>query len=192
MINDGTADANMASIESGEYHPLYISADSPSISVASFKIDRQPVTNREFKKFVDENPKWQRDAVPSIFAESAYLKHWIKSSSQYEPSADDLNKPVVFVSWYAAQAYCKKQQKRMPTVAGLIWEWTEDFNSDLISGESRGDSSVNKELYCASGSVGAVNPSDYAAFMRYGFRSSLSAKFTVGSLGFRCAKNESD
>jgi len=246
MINDGTADANMASIESGEYHPLYISADSPSISVASFKIDRQPVTNREFKKFVDENPKWQRDAVPSIFAESAYLKHWIKSSSQYVPSTDDLNKPVVFVSWYAAQAYCKKQQKRMPTVAeweyvaqasfvnkngsqeagynqkildwyakaankhlsevggdepnywgvhnmhGLIWEWTEDFNSDLISGESRGDSSVNKELYCASGSVGAVNPSDYAAFMRYGFRSSLSAKFTVGSLGFRCAKNESD
>ena len=64
---------------------------------------------------------------------------------------------------------------------------TDDFNSNLVSGESRGDSTVNKDLYCASGSAGAVNPSDYAAFMRYGFRSSLNAKFTLGSLGFRCA-----
>jgi formylglycine-generating enzyme len=246
VVNDGVANDNMASITAGEYRPLYLSVDSPLISVVTFRLDRQPVTNREFKKFVDENPKWQRDVVPSIFAENAYLKHWEKSSGRYEPNADDLEKPVIFVSWYAAQAYCKEQMKRLPTVAeweyvaqasfvqkdgsqeqgynqkildwyakvakqpltevgkdipnywgvhnmhGLIWEWTDDFNSNLISGESRGDSTVNKELYCASGSVGSVNPSDYAAFMRYGFRSSLSAKFTLGSLGFRCAIDENN
>jgi formylglycine-generating enzyme len=234
----------MANIAAGEYRPLYLSSDSPIVSVQSFRLDKQPVTNGDFRDFVIQNPKWKKDNIPSLFAEKSYLSHWNHSSDQYEPNSTDLKKPVTFVSWYAAQAYCQAQQKRLPTVAeweyvarasstqengsteksynqrildwyanaanqmltevgkdepnywgvhnmhGLIWEWTEDFNSNLISGESRGDSSVNKDLYCATGSVGAVDPSDYAAFMRYGFRSSLNAKFTLGSLGFRCAADE--
>lgn len=243
---DSIANHDMANIKAGEYRPLYLSSDSPLVSVSPFQLDKQPVTNREFQKFVVKNPKWQRDAVPSLFAENAYLNHWEKSANQYQPSSTDLEKPVIYVSWYAAQAFCQAQQKRLPTVAeweyvaqasfiqkdgshekdynqnildwyakaakqppaevgkdeanywgvhnmhGLIWEWTEDFNSNLISGESRDDSSVNKDLYCASGSAGAVNPSDYAAFMRYGFRSSLNAKFTLSSLGFRCAADGND
>lgn len=70
---------------------------------------------------------------------------------------------------------------------GLHWEWTDDFNSSLVSGESRADSSIDQKLFCAAGSAGAVDPSDYAAFMRYGFRASLQAKFTLANLGFRCA-----
>lgn len=240
------AQDDMANITAGEYRPLYLSADSPVVKVPSFRLDKQPVTNRKFQRFVADNTKWQRNAVPSLFAESAYLNHWENTSSRYAPNSTDFDKPVIFVSWYAAQAYCQAHQQRLPTVAeweyvaqasstqkdgsqekgyhqkildwyakaakqapaevgkdepnywgvhnmhGLIWEWTEDFNSDLISGESRDDSSVNKELYCASGSAGAVNPSDYAAFMRYGFRSSLNAKFTLGSLGFRCAADSND
>lgn len=240
----------MANIAAGEYRPLYLSTDSPLVSVAPFKLDKQPVTNREFQQFVSENKKWQRGLVPSLFSENSYLSHWIATDNnhkhQYEPSSTDLEKPAIYVSWYAAHAYCQAQHKRLPSVAeweyvaqasrtqkdgsqekgynqkildwyskaekqitsevgkdeanywgvhnmhGLIWEWTEDFNSNLISGESRGDSSVNKELYCASGSAGAVNPSDYAAFMRYGFRSSLNAKFTLSSLGFRCAADSND
>lgn len=243
---DGLTKDSMANITAGEYRPLYLSSDSPIVSVASFRLDKRPVTNREFHDFVAQNPKWQRDTVPSLFAEKAYLSHWENNSNQHEPNSADLDKPVIFVSWYAAQAYCQAQQKRLPTVAeweyvaqasftqkdgsqekghnqkildwyakaakqtpaevgkdqanywgvhnihGLIWEWTEDFNSNLISGESRDDSSVNKDLYCASGSAGAVNPSDYAAFMRYGFRSSLNAKFTLGSLGFRCAMDSNE
>jgi sulfatase modifying factor 1 len=72
---------------------------------------------------------------------------------------------------------------------GLIWEWTEDFNSALVSGESRADSSINQKLFCAAGASGAADPSDYAAFMRFGFRSSLKAKYTLANLGFRCASN---
>ncbi len=72
---------------------------------------------------------------------------------------------------------------------GLIWEWTEDFNSNLISGESRADASIDTKLYCAAASADAADPSDYAAFMRYGFRSSLQARFAISNLGFRCAKN---
>ncbi|MCP5498599.1 MAG: formylglycine-generating enzyme family protein [Leptospiraceae bacterium] len=72
---------------------------------------------------------------------------------------------------------------------GLIWEWVEDFSTAMVTGDSRGDSSLDKGLFCGSGSLGASNFNDYAAFMRYGFRSSLDAKYTVNNLGFRCAYN---
>jgi sulfatase modifying factor 1 len=72
---------------------------------------------------------------------------------------------------------------------GLVWEWTSDFNSIFLSGESRKDKDTDKDLFCGSGSVNASDLMNYAAFMRYGFRASLKARFTTRNLGFRCAKN---
>jgi formylglycine-generating enzyme required for sulfatase activity len=68
---------------------------------------------------------------------------------------------------------------------GLVWEWTLDFNSSLVTGESRGDGSLERSLYCGSGAAGAADFEDYAALMRYAFRSSLEARYAVGNLGFR-------
>ena len=73
---------------------------------------------------------------------------------------------------------------------GLVWEWTSDFNSILISGENRGDPSNDKNLFCGSGSLGANDLMNYAAFMRYAFRSSMKANYSVQNLGFRCARSE--
>ena len=70
---------------------------------------------------------------------------------------------------------------------GLVWEWVDDFNTALVTGESRGDSGLERDLFCGSGSVGAKDTSDYAAFMRQALRSSLRANNTTSSLGFRCA-----
>jgi len=70
---------------------------------------------------------------------------------------------------------------------GLVWEWTLDFNSALVSGESRGDSSLERSLFCGGAAAAATSFRDYAAFMRYGFRSSLGAAYTIANLGFRCA-----
>ncbi len=70
---------------------------------------------------------------------------------------------------------------------GVIWEWTRDFNTALVSGESRADSGLDRQLFCGSGSVGSSDFKDYTGFMRFGFRSSLEGNYTVGSLGFRCA-----
>ena len=72
---------------------------------------------------------------------------------------------------------------------GLIWEWTLDFNSAMVTGESRADGSLDKTLFCGSGSSGSADPSDYAAFLRFGMRSSLRANYTIANLGFRCAKD---
>lgn len=70
---------------------------------------------------------------------------------------------------------------------GLIWEWVGDFNSIITQGENRNTGTGNNSLFCAAGSLNTVNKEDYAAFMRYAFRESLQAAYTVGSLGFRCA-----
>jgi len=70
---------------------------------------------------------------------------------------------------------------------GLVWEWVEDFNTAMVTGESRGDSGLERNLFCGSGSLGAKDTSDYAAFMRYALRSSLKANNTTSALGFRCA-----
>jgi len=70
---------------------------------------------------------------------------------------------------------------------GLVWEWTLDFNSALVSGESRGDASLEKSLFCGSGASNAADFADYAAFMRFAFRASLEAHYTTANLGFRGA-----
>lgn len=72
---------------------------------------------------------------------------------------------------------------------GLVWEWVADFNTAMVTGDARGDTGLDRQLFCGSGSQGAKDRDDFPAFMRYGFRSSLNANYTVPNLGFRCAQN---
>ncbi|WP_417604219.1 formylglycine-generating enzyme family protein [Oceanimonas baumannii] len=230
--------SQMAELPAGEVRPLYLTKESPLTPVAPFKLDITPVTNQQFAAFVAAHPQWQRGRPAPLFTEPAYLQHWPGPA----PAAEQHQQPVTFISWFAADAYCRAQGKRLPTVAeweyaaqasstaangtnepgftryildwyarpataqlsqvgqhaanywqvhdlhGLVWEWTHDFNSALVTGESRGDSSLDQSLFCGSASAGSADPSDYAAFMRYGFRSSLKATYALGNLGFRCAK----
>lgn len=72
---------------------------------------------------------------------------------------------------------------------GLVWEWTLDFNSVLITGESRKDMDKDSNLFCGSASINATDLMNYAAFMRYAMRGSLKAKYSMKNLGFRCVKD---
>lgn len=81
-----------------------------------------------------------------------------------------------------------KNSSGVSSMHGLIWEWTLDFNSTMVTGESRADASLDKTLFCGSGASGAADKSDYAAFLRFGYRSSLNANYTIANLGFRCVK----
>lgn len=72
---------------------------------------------------------------------------------------------------------------------GLVWEWTSDFNSALVSGDARGDTGLDRQLYCGSGSLDSSDPANYPAFMRFGLRGSLKADYAVHNLGFRCARD---
>ncbi|MDO8545434.1 MAG: formylglycine-generating enzyme family protein [Opitutaceae bacterium] len=68
----------------------------------------------------------------------------------------------------------------------LVWEWVDDFNTAMVTGESRADTGLERTQFCGAGSVGARDLTNYPAFMRAGMRSSLRASYVVGNLGFRC------
>jgi len=74
---------------------------------------------------------------------------------------------------------------------GGPWEWTDDFNSVLVSADSREAGGTGRHTdfraVCASAAIGASDPSNYAAFLRHAFRAALDARSTIGMLGFRCA-----
>ena len=72
---------------------------------------------------------------------------------------------------------------------GLIWEWVADFSTAMVTGDARGDTGLDRQLFCGSGAEGSKDRNNFPAYMRYGFRSSLKANYTVHNLGFRCAES---
>jgi len=78
---------------------------------------------------------------------------------------------------------------RSPLVLARIWEWTEDFNSSVLAGGlGRAQDGGDSTLFCGDG-YRATDATDYAAFLRYSFRSSLRGDFTLRNLGFRCTRD---
>jgi formylglycine-generating enzyme required for sulfatase activity len=70
---------------------------------------------------------------------------------------------------------------------GLVWEWLYDFSASLVATDSREKGDAERNRFCGTSGASAQAPSDYAAFMRVAFRSSLEAAYTTSRLGFRCA-----
>lgn len=100
------------------------------------------------------------------------------------------------LSWYEAPRTNENEIGQHPKnywgvhdLHGLVWEWTSDFNSVLMSGESRKDKDRDNNLFCGSAVLGATDLMNYAAFMRYAFRGSIKANYAIKNLGFRCAKD---
>jgi formylglycine-generating enzyme len=119
----------------GEFDSVLKYEDSGSrVRVAPFALMSVPVTNADFLAFVRAHPLWKRDAVAGgVFAERRYLSHWAGAA---ELGANALpQQPVVWVSWFAANAYCKAQGAHLPTwtqweVAAAADEQRRDARAD--------------------------------------------------------------
>jgi formylglycine-generating enzyme len=74
-------------------------------------------------------------------------------------------------------------------LATLVWEWVDDFNTAMVTGESRADTGLERTLFCGAGAANARDLLNYPAFMRAGMRSSLRATYVVPNVGFRCAQS---
>lgn len=72
---------------------------------------------------------------------------------------------------------------------GYIWEWVLDFNSVILLNTDAEGGGLEEVLYCGATAINSIDPADYVAFMRFAFRNSLEANYTMSSLGFRCVKN---
>ncbi|MBK9323532.1 MAG: formylglycine-generating enzyme family protein [Bdellovibrionaceae bacterium] len=246
LINCAPGQASeMTLVPSGKVEAIWLSPMSKKtptkptkieVKVEAFKAQTKPVTVAEFKKFLEQYPQWSKEKISSIYADSSYLTDFSKREN-----SDD-QRPVTYVTWFVARAYCESMALRLPTVNeweymaaasetkkdanrnpqflkrilewygepqegrlksvgsiyknmygiwdlhGLIWEWVEDFNSTFVTGESREDSSFNKDMFCGAGALSSADKENYAAFMRFAFRSSLKGRSSVWNLGFRCVK----
>jgi iron(II)-dependent oxidoreductase len=83
-------------------------AHSHRMHIGAFDIDRYPVTNGEFKKFLDDSHYHPAD-------DHNFLRDWKNGS----PQAGWENKPVTWVSLDDARAFAKWANKRLPHE----WEW---------------------------------------------------------------------
>ena len=129
-----------------------------AVYVDAFYVDTHEVTNAQYKKFVDANPLWGKDHIPSRYHDGNYLKHWTGSS--YGRS----NHPVVYVSWYGAMAYAEWAGKRLLTEA----EWERAARGGL-SGKKYPwgdllDSSKAKYRGGGPTTVGSYSPNGYGLY----------------------------
>lgn len=218
-------------IKEGIYVPFFQDKNEGDQKIGRLIIDKFPVTNDDFLRFIKSHPEWRRSLRKEIFAGPSYLEHW-DSDTTFPIEKTFL--PVTNISWFVARKYCEAQHKRLLTTAeweyasdaqnptsldlilswygktddqlasvkigqknsyglvgmhGIVWEWVEDFSSAIMAGDGRSSNETSGSLFCGSGSLKAKDPSQYATFMRFAYRSSLKANSVGRNLGFRCGRS---
>ncbi|MYF99403.1 formylglycine-generating enzyme family protein [Candidatus Poribacteria bacterium] len=108
--------------------------------IDGFMMDIYPVSNAQYKTFLEENHQWQKNMIPRILHNGNYLQTW--SGNNYPRGKGEY--PVVDVCWYAAMAYAEWVGKRLPTeiewekaarggLIGKIYPWGDEINVSLAN-----------------------------------------------------------
>lgn len=115
----------------------WFEAESPrrTVDLEAFWIDRTEVTNAQYQRFLEANPE---HPAPYLDADWATPYNWDQVKRTYPEGR--ANHPVVMVTWYDANAYCRGRQARLPTEAewekaargtdGLTYPWGDEFDKD--------------------------------------------------------------
>ena len=120
-------------IPQGRFAPLYgIEKNQKDLLIKSFRMDVFPVSMNNFNQFLQNNPNWKKENIVHVYADKNYLTQ--KKSAG--------NSPVVFVSWFAANAYCECNGARLPTID----EWEYVAMSDETLKDARKKVSYNQYI----------------------------------------------
>jgi formylglycine-generating enzyme required for sulfatase activity len=135
-------------------------------------------------------------------AQGARLPTW--AEWEYVAAADDTHRDArrdprwkeTILGWYS-----RPSNAPLPAVAsghanaygvhdmhGLVWEWTEDYASMLVSGDSREQGGADRLKFCGAGAIAMDDKENYAVLMRVAMLSALEGADITSNLGFRCAK----
>jgi len=100
-----------------EYRVLGSACPQREIYLSDYYIDIYPVTNKQYKKFIDETGHHLPSPRGAPWDGGLDEYGWDQLDRLYPAGTDYY--PVVLVSWYDALAYCEWAEKRLPTEA----EW---------------------------------------------------------------------
>ncbi len=113
------------------------------IYLSAYLIDRYPVTNAQYKKFIESGGYTQK-----IFWSEEGWQYILQSNPLESNGLDSVlhgeyDCPVVNVSWYEAEAFAKWAGKRLPTEAewekaargvdGRIYPWGNEFDKTRLN-----------------------------------------------------------
>ena len=114
----------------GSNHRLPDEGPEYEVEVKAFKIDKYEVTNLQYKQFIDATKR----KSPAHFRNRTYPE-------------GKIDHPVVFVSWFDANAYCEWAGKRLPTdiewekaargTDGRDYPWGDDFDVNKVNSPVR-------------------------------------------------------
>lgn len=123
--------------------------DNRSKHVGAFRVGKYPVTNAQYKEFIDAN---QECRVPFVDEDWARPYNWDREERTYP--AGRANHPVVLVSWDDAKAYCRwlstlgEISARLPTeiewekaargAQGQDYPWPGPFSPDKANTSESG------------------------------------------------------
>ncbi|MCP5003493.1 MAG: formylglycine-generating enzyme family protein [Planctomycetes bacterium] len=113
------------------------------VSLRAYLIDKYPVTNAEYQKFIEFGGYLKRE----YWSDGGW--GYISQSRPHEDDGLDSimsgehDCPVVTVSWYEAEAFAKWMGKRLPTEAewekaargcdGRTYPWGNEFDKDMLN-----------------------------------------------------------
>jgi len=126
-----------------QFIPYPENSEGDTLLMHRFFMDEFPVTNGDFADFLKKSKYEPADT-------SNFLKHW--NNGNYPEK--EANFPVVYVSTEDAKAFCKFNEKRLPTEAewqyaaqgndGRKWPWGNDFDSTFCNNASGKPTSVDQ------------------------------------------------
>lgn len=157
------------------------------------------------KALPDQPVTWVSWFAAAAYCESQGARLPLWNEWEYAAAADETRRDARtdpawrerILSWYSrpSNTTLPRAGLQAPNVYGvqdlhgLVWEWTDDYSSLLVSGDNRDQGDADRAKYCGAGALSMNDRDNYAVLMRVAMLSSLEGNNVTANLGFRCARS---